>query len=112
MCEVLKLNNKKDAFAQEERYNRCVLIGNWNEEKYKVDTDIQQYLLKQARGQLVSQKLQRLYCNLLKEVQLTRPENYLSFGSVVQIISPDIRGLFFFSKLEYLNNYYNYFRRL
>lgn len=78
--------------ANEQKYIPRVRIGNWNEDNFKTESDIRQYNLKREKGELITQKLQKVFCNLLKEVELDRPGLYVKFGAVVQILAPDLKG--------------------
>lgn len=97
MCD---LNNKNDTTcnvnemlaATEKKYIPRVRIGNWNEDNFQIESDIRQYNLKREKGELISQKLQKIFCNLLKEIELERPGLYIKFGAVVQVIAPDLKG--------------------
>lgn len=78
--------------ANEKKYIPRVRIGNWNEDNFKTESDISQYKLKRDKGELISQKFQQIFCNLLKEVELERPGSFIKFGAIVQVIAPDLTG--------------------
>nr|CAD7397802.1 unnamed protein product [Timema cristinae] len=72
------------------KYCSNVRMGNWNEELFLEEEKLRLFLKRRERGELLVQKARKLFCNLLKEVSLALPGEYVKFGSVVQMVAPDV----------------------
>ncbi|KAG8223266.1 hypothetical protein J437_LFUL001543, partial [Ladona fulva] len=75
------------------RYNSRVLMGNWREDAFHMEEDNQEFELKQAQGELKIQKTREALVYMLKEVALSLPEDCVRYGSIVQLLAPDLLTL-------------------
>ncbi|KAK6645076.1 hypothetical protein RUM43_001352 [Polyplax serrata] len=70
-------------------YNGNVRIGNWYDELMLQDEKTKQYVRKTKNGELTIQKARKLFISLLTEIPLTFPVVGLSYGAIIEIVSPE-----------------------
>lgn len=60
------------------------------------------YILKRDRGELLVHQMRKVFSNVLREVELAKPGDFVTFGSCVQLKAPDMPG---FQPRSKNNNY-------
>uniref|UniRef100_A0A8C0ERQ3 Cilia and flagella associated protein 161 n=1 Tax=Bubo bubo TaxID=30461 RepID=A0A8C0ERQ3_BUBBB len=70
-------------------YRPGVLIGNWNEDAYLEEDRFRDFMRKRERGELLTQKINKLQDNLLKKIQLSvSKDGFVHFGDTVMLLNP------------------------
>ncbi|XP_026712259.1 cilia- and flagella-associated protein 161 isoform X2 [Athene cunicularia] len=70
-------------------YRPGVLIGNWNEEAYLEEDRIRDFMRKKERGELLTQKINKLQDKLLKKIHLSvSKDGFVHFGDTVILLNP------------------------
>ncbi|XP_074773361.1 cilia- and flagella-associated protein 161 [Athene noctua] len=70
-------------------YRPGVLIGNWNEEAYLEEDRIRDFIRKKERGELLTQKINKLQDKLLKKIHLSvSKDGFVHFGDTVILLNP------------------------
>ncbi|XP_074736116.1 cilia- and flagella-associated protein 161 [Strix uralensis] len=70
-------------------YRPGVLIGNWNEDAYLQEDRFRDFMRKRERGELLTQKINKLQDNLLKKIQLSvSKDGLVHFGDTVMLLNP------------------------
>uniref|UniRef100_A0A1B6LJ84 Uncharacterized protein n=1 Tax=Graphocephala atropunctata TaxID=36148 RepID=A0A1B6LJ84_9HEMI len=72
------------------RYCPRVRMGNWSEELFLQEEKIRYFLRRKDRGELLVQKTRATISNLLKEVSLLLPGDYVQFGDPCQVLAPGL----------------------
>ncbi|XP_026470610.1 cilia- and flagella-associated protein 161-like [Ctenocephalides felis] len=72
------------------KYSANTRIGYWNETLSMEDEQLKLFLRKRERNELLVQRSRALFCNILKQIELTCNEKGLKYGDVVQIVAPDM----------------------
>ncbi|XP_021942340.1 cilia- and flagella-associated protein 161-like isoform X2 [Zootermopsis nevadensis] len=83
ICFHSLLNNTRSLASISASQNHSPFI-------YMFQEKIKSFLEMRDRGELLVQKARKLFCNLLKEVALAVPSEYVKFGDVVQLVAPDM----------------------
>ncbi|XP_072201612.1 cilia- and flagella-associated protein 161 isoform X2 [Excalfactoria chinensis] len=70
-------------------YRPGVLMGNWKEDMCLEEERVRDFIQKRERGELLTQKINRLNDNLFKKVKLSVSTNgFVCFGDTVMLLSP------------------------
>lgn len=89
-----EVDNVSDPHKNIPRYGSSkVLVGNWKEEIALAEEKSQLYTSKYERGELFAQKKAHLFADQLCPVRLTVADDYVRYGSVVQLITADPQHL-------------------
>ncbi|XP_062486014.1 cilia- and flagella-associated protein 161 [Pezoporus occidentalis] len=71
-------------------YRPGVLIGNWNEDSCLGEDLLRDFLHKRERGELLTQRINRLQDNLLRKIHLSVSEDgFVHFGDTVMLLNSD-----------------------
>ncbi|XP_061227084.1 cilia- and flagella-associated protein 161 [Neopsephotus bourkii] len=71
-------------------YRPGVLIGNWNEDSCLGEDLLRDFLHKRERGELLTQRINRLQDNLLRKIHLSvSKDGFVHFGDTVMLLNSD-----------------------